>query len=210
VLLHGCRSTSVYRTHLRVEGFTEWGVAGSAGHSIAPSLVHCGLHQSPCLRQVSDRGSSHRDCTRGCPLHTGGSEEACRGLFWRRRHALPGGTPTSSALHNPTSRVHKSTGSLPQPSDLDHAPDEASGCIEYPYLPIVLKDTAGFRGTESFGSKKRGAEGVQCRAQGSLILEGASMCLLSKCIPAALKGGKSFLNAGTSRHCLCFPSMVLR
>ena len=33
-------------------------------------------------------------------------------------------------------------------------------------------------------------------AQGSLILEGASMCLLSKCIPAALKGGKSFLNAG--------------
>ena len=32
--------------------------------------------------------------------------------------------------------------------------------------------------------------------QGSLVLEGASMCLLSKCIPSALKGGKSFLNAG--------------
>ena len=32
--------------------------------------------------------------------------------------------------------------------------------------------------------------------QGSLILEGASMCLLSKCIPAALRGGKSIFNAG--------------
>ncbi|CAL5218517.1 g204 [Coccomyxa viridis] len=31
---------------------------------------------------------------------------------------------------------------------------------------------------------------------GSLILEGASMCLLSKCIPAALRGGKSIFNAG--------------
>ena len=34
------------------------------------------------------------------------------------------------------------------------------------------------------------------RLQGSLVLEGASMCLLSKCIPSALRGGKSFLNAG--------------
>ena len=32
--------------------------------------------------------------------------------------------------------------------------------------------------------------------QGSLTLEGASMCLLSKCIPASLRGGKSILNAG--------------
>jgi len=166
VLLLGCRSTSVYRTHLRVERVTEWGAAGSPGHSIAPSLVHCGLHQSPCLRQVFDPGSSHCDCARGCALHTGGAEEACCGLLWRRRHALSGGTPTSSALHNLTSRVHKSSGSLPLPSDLDPAPNEASGCFKYPYLPFVLGDTAGFRGTESFGSKKRGAEGVYAAHRG--------------------------------------------
>ena len=44
-------------------------------------------------------------------------------------------------------------------------------------------------------------------SQGSLVLEGASMCLLSKCIPSALRGGKSFLNAGMMSCSVGAPSL---